>query len=147
MLLPGALLFTLSISLNKFLLVEILGTKHLIYLVIVDFNFKTCICAFYIKKEKNLLQFFSWQWRCYDDRFKIEGYNLIRSDHPSGSKKDGVVIYFMEHIPLVRRNNLCTLSNSFEVKSASLPVFTDHLAKLVTNFRTFAQTSILLWFM
>ena len=49
-LLSGALLFTLSISLIKFLLVEIPGTKYLTYLVIVDFTFKTCICACYIKK-------------------------------------------------------------------------------------------------
>ena len=47
-LLLGALLFTLSISLNKFLLVEITGTKHLTYLVIVDFTFKTCICICYV---------------------------------------------------------------------------------------------------
>ena len=46
-LLPGALLFRLSISLNKFLLVEIPGKKHLTYLVIVDFTFKTCIYAWY----------------------------------------------------------------------------------------------------
>ena len=26
-----------------------------------------------------------------DDRLKIEGYNLIRSDHPSGSKKEAFV--------------------------------------------------------
>ena len=54
-LLPGALLFTLSISLTKVLLVEISGTKHLTYLVTVDFTFKRCICACYIKKklEKN----------------------------------------------------------------------------------------------
>ena len=46
-----------------------------------------------------------------DDRLKIEGYNLRRSDHPSGSKKGGVCVYYKEHIPLVRRDDLCTLSN------------------------------------
>ena len=46
-----------------------------------------------------------------DDRLKIEGYNLIRSDHPRDSKKGGVYVYYMEHIPLVRRDDLCTLSN------------------------------------
>ena len=55
-LLPGVLLFTLSISLNKFLLVEIPGTKHLTYLVIVDFTFKTCICACYIKKIAKIIE-------------------------------------------------------------------------------------------
>ena len=54
-LLPGALLFTLSISLNKFLLVEIPGMKHLTYLVIVDFTFETCTCA------------------CYEKNFRVKG--------------------------------------------------------------------------
>ena len=39
-LLPGTLLLTLSISWNKFLLVEIPGTKHLTFLVVVDFLLK-----------------------------------------------------------------------------------------------------------
>ena len=46
-----------------------------------------------------------------DERLKIERCNLIRSDHPSGSKKGGVCVYYKEHIPLVRRGDLCTLSN------------------------------------
>ena len=46
-----------------------------------------------------------------DNRLKIEGYNLIRSDDPSGSKKGGVCIYYKEHIPLIKRDDLCSLSN------------------------------------
>ena len=46
-----------------------------------------------------------------DYRLKIDGYNLIRSDHPGGFKKRGVCIYFKEHIPLIRRDDICTLSN------------------------------------
>ena len=52
-LLTWALLFTLSVSLNKFLLVEIPGTKHLTYLVIVDSTFKTCLCACYKKRWRH----------------------------------------------------------------------------------------------
>ena len=52
----GALLLTLSISLNKFLLVKMAGTKHLTYLVIVDFTFKTCICTLYT----NITYFWSY---------------------------------------------------------------------------------------
>ena len=51
-----------------------------------------------------------------DDRLKIEGYNLIRSDHPSASKKGGVCVYYKEHIPLVRRDDLCILSNCLVTK-------------------------------
>ena len=43
-----------------------------------------------------------------DDRLKIEGYNLIRSDDPSGLKTGGIC---KEHILLIRRDDLCSLSN------------------------------------
>ena len=33
-----------------------------------------------------------------DNRIKIDGYSLIRSDHPSDSKKGGVCVYYKEHI-------------------------------------------------
>ena len=46
-----------------------------------------------------------------DDRIKIDGYNLIRSDHPSDSKKGGVCIYYKEHISLIKRDDICTLDN------------------------------------
>ena len=41
----------------------------------------------------------------------IDGYNLIRSDYPSDSKKGGVCIYYKEHIPLIKRDDICTLDN------------------------------------
>ena len=46
-----------------------------------------------------------------DDRLKIECYDLIRSDHSRSCKKGGVCVYYKEHIPLVRWDGLCTLSN------------------------------------
>ena len=46
-----------------------------------------------------------------DDKIKIDGYNLIRSDHPSDSKIGGVCIYYKEHIPLIKRDDLSTLDN------------------------------------
>ena len=53
---------------------------------------------------------------CEDDRLKTEEHNLIRSDHPSGSKKGGVCVYYKKHIALVRGNDLCTLSNCLVTK-------------------------------
>ena len=47
-----------------------------------------------------------------DNRIMIDGYNLIRSDHPSDSKKGGVCIYYKEHIPLILRDDINTLGNS-----------------------------------
>ena len=52
-----------------------------------------------------------------DDTLKIAGYKLIRSDHPNGSKKGGVCVYYKEHIPLVRRDDLCTLNNCLVTKT------------------------------
>ena len=41
-----------------------------------------------------------------DDRIKIDGYNLIRSDHPSDSKKGGVCIYYKDHVSLIKRDDI-----------------------------------------
>ena len=46
-----------------------------------------------------------------DDRISIDRYNLIRADHPSDSKREGVCIYYKEHIPLIKRDEICTLDN------------------------------------
>ena len=46
-----------------------------------------------------------------DTKIKIDGYNLIRSDHPSDSKKGGVCIYYKKHIPLILRDDINTLDN------------------------------------
>ena len=34
------------------------------------------------------------------DSLNIDGYNIVRSDHPSGSKRDGVCCYFKESLPI-----------------------------------------------
>ena len=68
-----------------------------------------------------------------DHKFKIDGYNLIRSDHPSDSKKGGVCIYYKEHITLIRRDNLWTLDNC---------LVTAHLVKVKKNSKSFAQNLI-----
>ena len=44
-----------------------------------------------------------------DDRISIDGYNLIRADHPNDSKRSGVCIYYKEHIPVIKRDDTCTL--------------------------------------
>ena len=46
-----------------------------------------------------------------DDRISVDGYNLIRLDHPSDSKTDGVCIYYKGHVPLSKRDDICTLNN------------------------------------
>ena len=46
-----------------------------------------------------------------DDKISIDEYNLIWADHPSDSKRRGVYIYYKEHIPLIKRGDICTLLN------------------------------------
>ena len=36
----------------------------------------------------------------------INGYTLLRADHPSNSKRGGECLYFKEHLQLIRRNQL-----------------------------------------
>ena len=47
---------------------------------------------------------------------KLKGYNLIRSDDPSGIKKGGVCIYYKANIPPIRRDDLCSLSNCLVIE-------------------------------
>ena len=60
-----------------------------------------------------------------DHKLKIDGYNLIRFDHRSDSKKVGVCIYYKEHITLIRRDDLCTLDNCLvtEIRSQNEKCF------------------------
>ena len=44
-----------------------------------------------------------------DENIMINGYSLLRADHPSNSKRGGVCLYFKEHLPLIRRNDLSIL--------------------------------------
>ena len=46
-----------------------------------------------------------------DNSLKIEGYNLIRSDDPNSLKKLGVCVSYKKYISLIRRGDLCSLSN------------------------------------
>ena len=56
-----------------------------------------------------------------DHKLKIDGYNFIGSDQPSDSKKDGVCLYYKQHISLIRRDEVCTLDNCVvtEIRSQS----------------------------
>ena len=46
-----------------------------------------------------------------NDRILIDEYNLIIEDHPSDFKRGGVCVYYKEHIPLIKRDDICTLHN------------------------------------
>ena len=74
-------------------------------------------------------------------------YYILKSCYIYLSKKGGVCVYYKEHIPLLRRYDLCTLSNClvtkfvWKSKSASLPVITDHQTQHeLENFCTSLDT-------
>ena len=44
-----------------------------------------------------------------DERITIEEYKLLGTDHPSNKKRGGVCIYYKEHLPVIKRDDLCNL--------------------------------------
>ena len=53
--------------------------------------------------------FFDFLFNSHDDGINIEGYNLLRADHPNDKKRGGVCMYFKEHLLILRRDDLCNL--------------------------------------
>ena len=47
-----------------------------------------------------------------DDMISIDEYNLMRSAHPSDSKRGGVCVSYKEHVPLIKTDNISTFDNS-----------------------------------
>ena len=45
----------------------------------------------------------------HDENLMINGYSLLKVDHPSSSKRGGVCLHFKEDLPLIRRNDLSIL--------------------------------------
>ena len=41
-----------------------------------------------------------------DDRISIPRYNLLHGDHPSNTKRGGVYIYYKDHLPIIKKNDL-----------------------------------------
>ena len=56
-----------------------------------------------------------------DHKLRNDDYNLIRFDHPSGSRKVRICIYYKRHCPLIRYDDLYTLDNCLatEIRSQS----------------------------
>ena len=47
---------------------------------------------------------------------QINGYSLLRADHPNDIKRGGVCIYFKESLPLIRRKDLTNISDCLVTK-------------------------------
>ena len=47
-----------------------------------------------------------------DENININGYSLLRVDHPDNIKQGGVCMYFKESLPLIRPNDLSNMKES-----------------------------------
>ena len=70
-----------------------------------------------------------------DNRITIDGYNLIRSDRPSNSKKGGACIYYKENIPLILRDDINTLDNCLvtEIRSQNEKCFLTCICRFLSQ--------------
>ena len=56
-----------------------------------------------------------------DPRLAIEGYEILRSDHPSDSRRGGVCVFYKDHLSLVGRPELTSLDECLvcEIKTGA----------------------------
>ena len=66
----------------------------------------------------------------------INGYILVRSDHSSNTKRGGVAIYYEDHLPVIRRNDISSLNESIvlEIRLANNKCF------LISVYRSPSQS-------
>ena len=70
-----------------------------------------------------------------DDKFNFPGYNVVRADHPSDTKKSGVCIYFKNSLPLkVLDIQLLQECINFEIKIA------DKTCNFISLYRSPSQS-------
>ena len=69
-------------------------------------------------------------------KLNIPGYNLLRSDHPSNIKRGGVCMFYKDYLPVIRRHDLCALTECIvvEVNSGTKSLF------FTCNYRSPSQT-------
>ena len=44
-----------------------------------------------------------------DKIINIKGYSLLQADHPGNKTRGGACIYYKEHLPIIKRDDFCTL--------------------------------------
>ena len=47
-----------------------------------------------------------------DENINIDGYSILRADHPSNNKREGVCIYIKQSLPLIRSDDLSTMQET-----------------------------------
>ena len=66
------------------------------------------------------------------DGLNINGYILVRSDHPSNTKQGGIAIYYKDHLPVIRRNDISSSNKSIvlEIRLANNKCFLTSFYKI-----------------
>ena len=83
-----------------------------------------------------------------DENINIDGYSILRADHPSNNKCRGVCIYFKQSLQLIRRDDLNTMQETLvtEISVKNETFFSHasigHQVKVMTNLKTSVQSSI-----
>ena len=47
-----------------------------------------------------------------DENINIDGYSILRADHPSNNKRGGICIYFKQSLPLIKRDDLSAMQEA-----------------------------------
>ena len=77
-----------------------------------------------------------------DSRLSLNGYSLLREDHPSDTKRGGVCVYYKDYLPLTRKYGMSTLNEclicelKIGKKNVLLQLYIGHLLKLSKNIVT-----------
>ena len=67
---------------------------------------------------------------------------LLRADHQVTKDGGGICLYYKEHLPITKRDDLCTLKERLVTgiimgKKSFLRVYIDHQVKIKKNLRSF----------
>ena len=82
---------TAAHNFSKVSLLQAIATKH-------EYDIK-CLLETFLDSSFN----------AHDNRINIEKYNLLRADH-TNDNKGGICIYFKENLLILRRDDLCNLT-------------------------------------
>ena len=60
-----------------------------------------------------------------DENINIDGYSILRVDHPNNNKRGGVCIYFKPSLPLIRKDDLSAMQETIatEISVENEPCF------------------------
>ena len=73
-------------------------------------------------------------------RINIGRYNLLRADYPNDNNRGGVCMYFKEHLPILKCEDLCNLSKK-SFPTCFYRVLTSFVLILLSNINDLNPTS------